>query len=112
MASAGAPDHVVHVEFPGPTAVQRVDAVLKISAQSANLQDMLQQLSPDLFLIFGERGNLIQGFSKYLNHKCILSEPGPAVKPAASWVVSQFEFSGTNSICLSAKFIGVTRPYA
>ena len=27
-------------------------------------------------------------------------------------VVSQFEFSCTNSICLSAKSIGVTRPYA
>jgi hypothetical protein len=26
--------------------------------------------------------------------------------------VSQFEFSGTNSICLSAKSTGVTRPYA
>jgi hypothetical protein len=25
--------------------------------------------------------------------------------------VSQFEFSGTNSICLSARSIGVTRPY-
>jgi hypothetical protein len=27
-------------------------------------------------------------------------------------VVSQFEFSGTNSSCLSAKSTGVTRPYA
>src|SRR5262249_26705845 len=26
------------------------------------------------------------------------------------WVVPQFEFSGTNSICASAKSIGVTRP--
>lgn len=31
---------------------------------------MLQQLSPDLFLIgFGQRSNLIQGFLKYLTHK-------------------------------------------
>jgi hypothetical protein len=35
-----------------------------------------------------------------------------AQAPAGEWAVSQFEFSGTNSSCLSAKSIVVTRPYA
>jgi len=43
---------------------------------------MLQQLSPDLFLIgFGQRSNLIQGFFEYFNHK-IIYHRNEAVKPA------------------------------
>src|SRR5262249_20448201 len=38
-----------------------------------------------------------------------LRRPATRTRPT---VVPQFEFSGTNSICLSAKSIGVTRPYA
>jgi hypothetical protein len=74
MSSASAPDHAVHVEFLAATLVERVDSCLKIGAQSTNLQRMLQQLSPDLFLIgFGQRSNLIQGLFKYLNHDVALS---------------------------------------
>jgi hypothetical protein len=74
MSSAGAPDHVIHVKLPAQTAIERINARLKVGAQRTNLQDVLQQLSPDLFLIgFRQRLNLIQSLFKYLDHDGNLS---------------------------------------
>jgi hypothetical protein len=84
MAGAGAPDHIVHVQSPALTSVERIDARLKVGAQRAKPQCVLQKLTPDLLLIgFWQRLNLIQGFLKDLNHCRSLSRLRSEVKRAA-----------------------------